>query len=78
MKSPKAEVTGVNYSPAKGGVISETSTRKKRPGQGGGSDFDHATEKAVHPTLKHAQDHMASTMGKFFAAKDAAPKQESE
>ena len=78
MKSPKSELMGVDFTPAKGGVISETRTRIKRGGMGGGPDFDHNSVKAVHPTLKHAQDHMASVMGKYFAAKDAKPEAESK
>jgi len=76
MKTPKPELMGVEYTPAKGGVISDTRTRIKRGGMGGGGDFDHKSEKAVHPTLKHAQDHMANVMGKYFAAKDAKPEAE--
>jgi len=76
MKTPKPELMGVEYTPAKGGVISETRTATKRGGMGGGGDYDHKSEKAVHPTLKHAQDHMANVMGKYFAAKDAKPEAE--
>jgi hypothetical protein len=68
----KPEILGVEYSPAKGGVVSHTNTRVKRPGQGGGGDFDHKSVTTIHPTLKHAQDHMAGVMGKFFASKDTA------
>jgi hypothetical protein len=60
---PKRELLEVSYRPAKGGLISETRTRTPRGGQGGGPDFDHETEQAVHKNLKHAQAHLAKCMG---------------
>jgi hypothetical protein len=62
----KAELLEVSYKPAQGGVISETRTRMKRGGQGGGPDYDHETEQAVHPTLEHAQKHLSKVFGKTF------------
>jgi len=59
----KGEVMGLEFKPAKGGLISETTTKYKRGGQGGGPMEDHERESAVHPTIKHAQEHLAAVMG---------------
>lgn len=60
---PKRELVEVNVRPAKNGYISEARLRTKRSGQGGGPDYDHETETAVHPNVKHAQAHLAKLMG---------------
>ena len=60
---PKPKLVAVEFRPAKNGIISETRTRTPRGGQGGGPDFDHETEQAVHPNVKHAQAHLAKCMG---------------
>lgn len=60
---PKRELVAVEFRPAKNGIISEARVRTKRSGQGGGPDYDHETETAVHPNAKHAQAHLAALMG---------------
>lgn len=65
-RSRKGEMVGMEFKPAKGGAVSETHMRYKRGGQGGGPTEDHEHETAVHPTLQHAQDHMAAMMGHCF------------
>lgn len=65
----KSEVMEVSFRPAKGGVISETRSRTKRGGQGGGPDYDYETENGVHPTVKHAAAHLEKTLGHAFAGK---------
>lgn len=69
----KPELLEVSYRPAKGGVVSETRTRTKRSGQGGGPDFDHESETGVHPSLEHAQAHMASVLSDCFTGGSAKP-----
>lgn len=60
---PKRELVSVQFRPVKGGVISDTYTRTKRSGQGGGPSFDEEKDTAVHPNVKHAQAHLAALMG---------------
>ena len=60
---PKRELIAVELRPAKNGFISEARTRTKRSGQGGGPEYDHETDIAVHPSIKHAQAHLAKLMG---------------
>jgi hypothetical protein len=64
MKKP--EMMGVRFEPAKGGAISHTETRTRRGGQGGGPDYDHEDDKMVHPTIEHAQAHLADCLGGCF------------
>lgn len=61
-RSGKPEIEGVHFKPAKGGLISETSMKFKRGGQGGGPMHDYEHETAVHPTMEHAQAHLAKMM----------------
>jgi hypothetical protein len=65
------EVCEVSFKPAKGGVISETRTKMKRGGQGGGPDYDYKTENGVHPSMEHASAHLKSTLGHSFTDTEA-------
>jgi hypothetical protein len=65
--SRKSELIEVSFKPAKGGIISETRTKVKRGGQGGGPDYDYETENGAHPDLAHAAAHLKSTMGHCFS-----------
>lgn len=67
----KPEVVRISFEPAEGGLVSETNMKYKRGGQGGGPDWDHETERAIHPTMEHAQEHLAEHMGQHFGAKKA-------
>jgi hypothetical protein len=69
----KAEIVEVSFKPATGGIVSETRSKMRRGGQGGGPDWDYETESGVHPTLKHASEHLKATLGHHFAA---APKEQ--
>jgi hypothetical protein len=61
----------VTFRPAKGGhSISETKIKTHRGGQGGGPSYDFEREETMHPTLKHAQDHLA----KVFHAESGTEK----
>lgn len=66
MAKGKSEVCEVSFKPAKGGLVSETRTKSKRGGQGGGPDYDYETENGVHSTLEHASKHLKSTLGHHF------------
>jgi len=68
-RSRKGEVVGMEFRPATGadgGLVSETHMKYKRGGQGGGPMEDHEMEEAIHPTMKHAQEHLAAVMGHCF------------
>ena len=71
----KSELVEVSYRPAKGGIVSETRTRTRRSGQGGGPDYDHETEQGVHPTTQHAQAHLKEL---FAHIVDHLPEEEAE
>jgi hypothetical protein len=50
----------VTFRPVKGAhSISVTRRKTDRGGQGGGPSFDYGSEEVSHPTIKHAQDHLA-------------------
>lgn len=66
MAGKKGELIEVSFKPAKGGVISETRSKHKRGGQGGGPDYDYETENAVHSSAEAAGKHLASTMAHCF------------
>lgn len=68
----KKELVSVEYRPAKGGMISTTNMRTKRPGVGGGPDFNHEREEMVHPSMEQAQAHMGKMMAGCFP-RGAAP-----
>jgi hypothetical protein len=74
----KGEVTEVGFRPAKGGVVSETRRRFKRSGQGGGPDFDHETETAVHATPESAAAHLKTVLGHAFAESTEANREAAE
>lgn len=73
MASRKGETVGVEFKPATGGIISTTHMRFKRGGQGGGPDFDHEHEEAVHPTMEHAVGHLRTTLGGVFGKSETEP-----
>ena len=58
MAKGKRILDGVEYRPAKGGIVSKTTHKIARGGQGGGPAFDFESEDAVHPTAKHAAGHL--------------------
>ena len=61
MKKGKESIDEVAFRPIAGAhSISVTRTKTARGGQGGGPDFDYESEEKVHPTLKHAQAHLAA------------------
>lgn len=64
MKKP--EVTGIEFRPAQGGMMSETHTRTQRSGQGGGPLMEHESEMAIHPSMEHAKAHLEKCMGHCF------------
>ncbi len=68
----KPEVDEVSFKPAEGGVISETRSKYKRGGQGGGPDYDYEHTTAIHSTIEHAQAHLAKTMGGHYG-KESEP-----
>lgn len=70
----KSEVHEMRLEPLDGqsGVISHTTHKLARGGQGGGPDYDYDTEKIHHPTLKHLTSHIAETMGQHFGKESAA------
>jgi hypothetical protein len=72
----KGEVQEVSFRPAEGGLVSETHTKFKRSGQGGGPDFDHERETAIHPTIEHAHDHLSAMLGHHFGTEKKAAKPE--
>lgn len=76
MKTTKSTITGVDFTPAKGGVISTTSMKTKRGGTGGGPDYEHKSEQTIHPTLEHAQAHLKAKMGGFFSKQSGDPPKE--
>ena len=70
-RARKGEVLGIEFKPAKGGLVSETHMRYKRGGQGGGPDWDHESETGVHPNMEHAHAHLEAMMGHCFGAGEA-------
>lgn len=64
----KSTIESVSFRPAKGGVISETSHRTKRSGQGGGPMHDYDHETAVHPSMEHAQAHLGKMLGDCYGS----------
>lgn len=70
MAKHKGEVESVTFRPAKGGVVSETTTAYKRGGQGGGPDREYEHETAVHPTHEHAAAHLKSMLGHAYASEE--------
>lgn len=69
-KSRKGEVISVEFRPAKGGVVSETRTKYKRGGQGGGPMDDYEHETAVHSTKEDAAAHLHAALGKAWGGSD--------
>lgn len=67
----KPEVVGIEFKPAKGGMMSETRTRQQRSGQGGGPLMEHDSEMAIHPTMDHAKAHLEKCMGHCFGSSDS-------
>lgn len=67
----KPEIQSVNFEPAEGGLVSETRMKYKRGGQGGGPDYDYETERAIHPSIEHAAEHLREKLGHHFGAKKA-------
>lgn len=80
MKAEKHEIESVEFRGAKGGIVSETRMRHKRPGQGGGPDYDYKHETGVHPTLEHAKEHLETALGHLFtgASKEGAKEEKAE
>lgn len=70
-KSRKGEVRSVSFEPAKGGLISRTAMRYHRGGQGGGPEYDHEEETAVHSTMKHAAAHLHKVLGHHFGDEES-------
>lgn len=62
----KPEVEHVSFRPAKGGIVSETSMKTTRGGQGGGPLHDYGSETAVHGSMAHAVKHLKEKMGHCF------------
>ena len=62
----KSEIDGMTLRPASGGVVSETTTKTKRSGQGGGPSHEYETETAVHPSAEHLMGHIQKHMGDCF------------
>lgn len=76
-RSTKRELEHVRFEPAEDGAMSTASFKVKRGGQGGGPTHDYESDKPViHPTLKHAQDHLATVMGDCFASEEEPGKEE--
>ena len=65
---PKKLTVSLSFRPASNGVVSEhhqTSERAKT-----GAAYEHHSETTVHPTMKHAVDHLKSTMKHLFKDSD--------
>lgn len=62
----KCSVESIKFTPAKGGMISQTELKTERGGQGGGPTHDYTAETTVHPTMDHAVAHMKAKLGHAF------------
>jgi hypothetical protein len=60
------ELMSVEFTPAKGGVVSETRMKVK----GKGDYPDHRTSRAIHASMADATRHLKSAMGDCFGCKD--------
>ena len=61
------ELMGVEFSPAKGGVVSETRHRVK---SSRGDFMDHKVTKAVHTSLADVTRHLKTVMGDCFSKEE--------
>jgi len=59
-------VESISFRPAEGGLVSETTTKYKRGGSGGGPDSEYDRETGIHPTIEHAIAHLKETMGHHY------------
>lgn len=65
-KGHKGEIEHIMLRPAKGGVVSSTSMKYKRGGQGGGPSHDYEEETRVHPTHEHLASHLKDVLGHVY------------
>jgi len=57
----------------KTGVVSHTTYKTKRSGQGGGPDYDHESTSHAHPSMDHLIGHIKEHLGPHFGAHPNGP-----
>lgn len=63
MPKTKAEVHEMRLAPAENGVLSETTHRTPRGGQGGGGDHDYSTKRKLHTDSASLHAHLKEIFG---------------
>jgi hypothetical protein len=61
----------IEFTPAKGGAISEARYQVNRGGQGGGPMYDYDTVRSIHPTKEDAAKCLTDTLMKHFGESEA-------